>query len=58
MFGKRVSPYYPGHDPRGSRNERALANADILAIGDPLTYGFAAPRFLAQAARGPVGPEL
>lgn len=43
VLGWRMSPYYPGHDSRGYRNERALEQADVLAVGDSLTYGFAAP---------------
>lgn len=38
----RMSPYVPGHDHRGYRNETALDHADILALGDSWTYGLGA----------------
>lgn len=42
-LGFRMSPYYPGHDKWGYRNRQVPHTADVLAIGDSLTYGFAAP---------------
>jgi hypothetical protein len=41
-FGYRNSPFFPGHDRRGYRNDDALDHYDILAIGDSSTYGFGA----------------
>lgn len=38
----RMSPYAPGHDRRGYRNEVALQQADVLALGDSWTYGLGA----------------
>ena len=38
----RLSPYYPGHDARGFRNERVPDSVDIVTVGDSLTYGYAA----------------
>ena len=43
VLGKRMSPYYSGHDRRGYRNGQALDETTLLAIGDSTTYGFAAP---------------
>lgn len=43
VLGIRMSPYYPGHDSRGYRNEGISDAYDMLAIGDSLTYGYAAP---------------
>jgi len=42
-FGHRMDATYPGNDRRGFRNPAALPTCDILAIGDSMTYGFAAP---------------
>ncbi|MDP6709294.1 MAG: hypothetical protein QF893_23390 [Alphaproteobacteria bacterium] len=39
VLGVRGDPDYPGHDARGFRNARALAQADIVALGDSHTYG-------------------
>lgn len=38
--GYRNSPFFPGHDRRGYRNDDALEQYDIVAIGDSTTYGF------------------
>ena len=43
VLGFRMSPYYPGHDKRGYRNNQFPSTSAVLAIGDSLTYGFAAP---------------
>lgn len=42
-LGKRMSPYYPGHDERGYRNASSSPGVDVLAIGDSMTYGYGAP---------------
>jgi hypothetical protein len=42
-MGKRLSPYYPGHDQRGYRNARRRNACEILAVGDSMTYGYSAP---------------
>ena len=39
-LGYRNSPFFPGHDRRGYRNDDALDRYDIVAIGDSTTYGF------------------
>jgi lysophospholipase L1-like esterase len=39
-LGYRNSPFFPGHDRRGYRNDDALDRYDIVAIGDSMTYGF------------------
>jgi hypothetical protein len=38
-LGKRTPPDAVGHDARGWRNETALEQADIVAIGDSQTWG-------------------
>jgi hypothetical protein len=38
--GHRMSPYFPGHDRRGYRNDDNLDRYDIVAVGDSFTYGF------------------
>jgi lysophospholipase L1-like esterase len=38
----RVAPHSSGHDEWGFRNPRVPATADIVAIGDSTTYGYAA----------------
>jgi len=43
VLGHRFSPYFPGHDAGGYRNEAPMDACDLLAIGDSLTYGYAAP---------------
>jgi lysophospholipase L1-like esterase len=43
LLGRRMSPFFPGHDRRGYRNQLALDRAEVLAVGDSVTYGFAAP---------------
>lgn len=40
QLGKRMSPYYPGHDQMGYRNQEVPESVDILAVGDSFTYGF------------------
>lgn len=40
VLGYRLSPYFPGLDKKGYRNESVLEQADILAIGDSFTYGY------------------
>ena len=41
-LGYRMSPYFPGHDRYGFRNDGDSTSYDIVAIGDSLTYGFGA----------------
>ncbi len=38
-LGRRPHPRHPEHDRRGWRNETALDQADIVALGDSQTYG-------------------
>lgn len=38
-LGYRPNPAYPGHDARGWRNAVALAQADVVVLGDSQTYG-------------------
>jgi hypothetical protein len=45
-LGFRLSPYAPGIDAWGFRNDSVPARADVVAIGDSFTYGFGAPRAL------------
>ena len=40
VLGYRYSPFYPGHDANGYRNDAAPEQVDILAVGDSLTYGY------------------
>jgi hypothetical protein len=40
-LGHIIKPFSAGHDKRGFRNNSDLDNADIVALGDSLTYGFA-----------------
>jgi lysophospholipase L1-like esterase len=40
-LGHIIKPFSAGHDKRGFRNKVDIDNADIVAIGDSLTYGFA-----------------
>lgn len=42
-LGRRMTPLYPGNDAWGFRNIRVPDSSDVLAIGDSMTYGFAAP---------------
>jgi lysophospholipase L1-like esterase len=39
-LGYRNSPFFPGHDRLGYRNDDARDRYDVLAIGDSMTYGF------------------
>lgn len=39
----RIVPGSGGHDAWGFRNPERLTKADILAVGDSMTYGFGAP---------------
>ena len=43
-LGNRVAPYATGHDANGFRNDVAPDQADIVAIGDSLTWGYSAYR--------------
>ena len=44
ILGHRIAPFAAGHDALGFRNDAVPARADIVAIGDSMTYGVAAPR--------------
>lgn len=60
VVGYRVSPYFAGHDRNGYRNAEVPQRTDVLAIGDSMTYGFAAsadgawPQRLQGRLGGPV----
>ncbi|MFC2001132.1 hypothetical protein ACFLUZ_01345 [Chloroflexota bacterium] len=43
-LGNRVAPYAAGHDANGFRNDVAPGQADIVAIGDSMTWGYSAYR--------------
>src|SRR5262245_22749702 len=38
-LGHRLQPYTMGHDANGFRNSSVPAQADIVAIGDSVTWG-------------------
>lgn len=42
-LGYRIAPYSGGHDAWGFRNRSVPDRADIVAIGDSMTYGMSAP---------------
>lgn len=42
ILGVRGSAYAPGHDANGFRNPRLPDRVDVLAVGDSMTYGYAA----------------
>ncbi len=44
VLGLRIQPLTTGHDALGFRNREVPARADIVAIGDSMTYGVSAPR--------------
>ena len=44
LLGRRGNPRYPGHDPKGFRNERLPAQAQIVILGDSQTYGVRSTR--------------
>jgi len=44
VLGLRIQPLTTGHDALGFRNRTVPARADIVAIGDSMTYGVSAPR--------------
>lgn len=43
-LGKRLKPNAAGHDERGFRNEKALEQANIVALGDSATWGINAKK--------------
>ncbi len=43
QLGHRPSPFFPGHDRKGFRNERVPEEARVVAIGDSQTYGVSLP---------------
>jgi len=44
VLGHRIEPFSTGHDALGYRNSGVPTQADIVAIGDSMTYGVSAPR--------------
>lgn len=48
-LGLRGNPLHPGHDEAGYRNRERLTRADIVTLGDSLTYGL----FVAREASWP-----
>lgn len=44
VLGRRIQPLTTGHDALGFRNRAVPDRADIVAIGDSMTYGVSAPR--------------
>lgn len=44
ILGLRIPPLTTGHDALGFRNREVPVRADIVAIGDSMTYGVSAPR--------------
>lgn len=44
ILGLRIPPHTTGHDALGFRNRSVPKRADIVAIGDSMTYGVSAPR--------------
>lgn len=44
ILGLRIPPHTTGHDALGFRNRTVPQRADIVAIGDSMTYGVSAPR--------------
>jgi lysophospholipase L1-like esterase len=44
VLGHRIEPFSTGHDALGLRNPDVPAQADIVAIGDSMTYGVSASR--------------
>lgn len=50
-IGYRPNPAYPSHDSRGWRNAVALAQADVVALGDSHTYGINAAPYEAWPQR-------
>jgi lysophospholipase L1-like esterase len=43
ILGYTIEPGSGGHDDLGFRNESVPDHADIVALGDSMTYGYAAP---------------
>jgi hypothetical protein len=44
ILGRRIAPFATGHDALGFRNATVPPVADIVAVGDSMTYGVSAPR--------------
>jgi lysophospholipase L1-like esterase len=44
ILGHRIEPFSTGHDALGLRNREVPEHADIVAIGDSMTYGVSASR--------------
>ena len=43
VLGHRLNPGYPGHDANGYRNASALRRADLVVLGDSMSYGAGIP---------------
>ena len=43
VLGHRLNPAYPGHDANGFRNAVALRKADLVVLGDSMSYGEGIP---------------
>jgi lysophospholipase L1-like esterase len=44
FLNHRIAPHTTGHDALGFRNVEVPASAEVVAIGDSMTYGVGAPR--------------
>jgi hypothetical protein len=51
VFGVRPFPLSTGHDAWSFRNSKIPSQTEIMAIGDSMTYGYSAPRFLSYPAQ-------
>ena len=51
VFGTRPFPLSSGHDAWSFRNNKIPDQTEIMAIGDSMTYGYSAPRFLSYPAQ-------
>ena len=51
VFGVRPLPLSSGHDAWSFRNSKIPDQTEIMTIGDSMTYGYSAPRFLSYPAQ-------